>query len=259
MTEKIILDIRHSDDYTDYLFMTAGLTNRRIIPLIDASEDEIRKQSDCNTQVFRCRAILRPLQPGDPTVHLSRMYPDITVRKRAYLADDGSIDYAEADKVRYRIQAFVTEQLLNPENLRAVYRQYFPLFWRKRQDIYANPGLFFAPSRPAEDWTGTPLPLGAVLKAIDEDERKTFRLRLGGGCSCREQPVLVDYAHPFGEHWILHTWCPACHSRREIRAWHFERWQACEALIERAGKRFDKGQGLSTLSLFDVIDALTSA
>ena len=37
MTDIIILNIQHSDDYTDYLLMTAGLTNNRIIPLVNPS------------------------------------------------------------------------------------------------------------------------------------------------------------------------------------------------------------------------------
>lgn len=46
MIDKVILDIAHSDDYTDYLFMTAALTNSRVIPLIDPSAEELRRQSD---------------------------------------------------------------------------------------------------------------------------------------------------------------------------------------------------------------------
>lgn len=43
MIDKVILDIAHSDDYTDYLFMTAALTNSRVIPLIDPSAEELRE------------------------------------------------------------------------------------------------------------------------------------------------------------------------------------------------------------------------
>ena len=55
MIDKVILDIAHSDDYTDYLFMTAALTNSRVIPLIDPSAEELRRQSDGNAFIFKCR------------------------------------------------------------------------------------------------------------------------------------------------------------------------------------------------------------
>jgi hypothetical protein len=44
MTDKIILYIQHSDDYTDYLLMTAGLTNKRIIP---PGQSQQLKQFSC--------------------------------------------------------------------------------------------------------------------------------------------------------------------------------------------------------------------
>ena len=47
--------------------------------------------------------------------------------------------------------------------------------------IYANPKLFFANSgRYSGGIVDDYMPIGAVLKAIDEDP-KNFRIRLGGG------------------------------------------------------------------------------
>lgn len=68
MIDKVILDIAHSDDYTDYLFMTAALTNSRVIPLIDPSAEELRRQSDGNAFIFKCRNSRKALESGDGTV-----------------------------------------------------------------------------------------------------------------------------------------------------------------------------------------------
>lgn len=64
MIDKVILDIAHSDDYTDYLFMTAALTNSRVIPLIDPSAEELRRQSDGNAFIFKCRNSRKALESG---------------------------------------------------------------------------------------------------------------------------------------------------------------------------------------------------
>lgn len=40
MIDNVILDIAGSDDYTDYLFMTAALTNSRVAPLLNPTEEE---------------------------------------------------------------------------------------------------------------------------------------------------------------------------------------------------------------------------
>jgi len=254
MTDNIILDIHHSDDYTDYLLMTAGLTHKRILPMLSPSAEQIKAKADHNTRVLRCYNVRDEV--SDAPVDFNRTYGSIRIRSRYYLQDDGTVNAAHAERVRQSVQAFAMNCLLTPANLREAFRQYFPLLWSKRQFIYGDPKLFFASSgRYGDTLGGDFLPIGAILKAIEEDPRH-FRIRLGGGCSCAERPLLIDWDQVYGEHWTLYTWCPVCHSRREIRAWHFQRAWNCEHSIEQSAFYYDKGQGLSALSLFDVIDAI---
>ena len=247
MVDKVILDIHHSDDYTDYLLMTAGLTNARIIPMVGASPQAIKAKADSNTLILKCHNIRKELSPWNRPVESDTSYGSVRILSRFYLADDGSINAAHAEIVRQTVQEVAMNALLSPANLLQVYRQYFPVLWSRREMIFANPKLFFASSGSH--------PIGAVLKAVEEDPRN-FRIRLGGGCSCEQRPLLIDWDQVYGEHWTLYTWCPVCHSRREIRAWNFQRAWNCERSIEQSRNYYDKGQGLSALTLFDVLDAL---
>ena len=259
MIDKVILDIRHSDDYTDYLFMTTGLTNKRIIPMVGASQRQIKAQSDINTLVLRCYNSRSEIGPWESPVSVDPNAGSVRVLSRFYLDDDGSINAANAEMVRQTIQESVLHVLMMPQNILEVYRHSFPILWSKRQMIYANPNLFFASSgRYSGGIVDDYMPIGAVLKAIDEDP-KNFRLRLGGGCSCGQRPFLIDWDRVCGDHWTLYTWCPVCHSRREIRAWNFQRTWNCERSIEDSLSYYDKGQGSSSLSLFDVLDAVKDA
>ncbi len=259
MIEKIILNISHSDDYTDYLFMTAGLTNHNIIPLVNPQAGDIKRQSDACTRVIRCYASSRALTDEDHPVSIDPDGNTIRVLTRSYLMEDGAINAAVAEMVRHAIQERLLDILLSRENLREVFRHYFPLLWGRRKKIYSDPRLFFCPSGRCESvapWDD--FPLGAVLKAMDEDP-KNFRLRLGGGCTCGEKPILIDYEDVYGETWNLYTWCPVCGTQRTIRAWNFQRADRCDDAIIHSSGEYGRGQALSNLSLFDVIDALRSA
>ena len=259
MTDKIILNIRHSDDYTDYLLMTAGLTNARIIPMVGASTQAIKAKSDKNTLILKCYNTRGKIPPGNPPVEFDMNYGSACIRSCFYLENDGTINATNAEIVRQSVQEVAMNALLSPANLREVYRHYFPVLWSKQQVIYSNPKLFFANSgRYSGGIVDDYMPIGAVLKAIDEDP-KNFRIRLGGGCSCGQRPFLIDWDQVYGEHWTLYTWCPVCHSRREIRVWNFQRAWNCERSIEQSRNYYDKGQGSSSLSLFDVLDAVKSA
>lgn len=259
MVDKIILDIHHSDDYTDYLFMTTGLTNKRIIPMVGPSPSQIKAQSDIHTRVFRCYSSRSEIGPGENPVSVDAIAGSVRVRSRFYLGEDGSVNAVHAEIVRETIQEAVMNMLMMPQNLLEVYRHAFPILWSKREMIYANPKYFFASSgKYCSGYGDDDMPIGAILKAIEEDP-KNFRIRLGGGCSCGQRPFLIDWDRVYGEYWTLYTWCPVCHSRREIRAWNFQRAWNCERSIDQAWNYYDKGQGLSNLSLFDVIDALKSA
>lgn len=44
--------------------MTAALTNSRVIPLIDPSAEELRRQSDGNAFIFKCRNSRKALESG---------------------------------------------------------------------------------------------------------------------------------------------------------------------------------------------------
>lgn len=126
MIDKVILDIAHSDDYTDYLFMTAALTNSRVIPLIDPSAEELRRQSDGNAFIFKCRNSRKALESGDVTVRADQYSHTILVLSRIYLDDDGEIDAGNAEIVRSLIQKAATDVLESAENLKEVYRLHFP-------------------------------------------------------------------------------------------------------------------------------------
>ena len=260
MVEKVILNIAHSDSYTDYLIMTAGLTNRRIIPVISPTSEKLKEKMDDSTLVLRCFNSRTEFSPGwDEPVTANTETGSIRINSRFYLDDEGNINTANAEIVRLTLERVAINALLTEENLRELFRHYFPLLWSKRQLIYDNPRLFFADTgRFGRSLSFEGEPIGAVLKAMDE-EPKTFRIRLGGGCSCGADPMLIDYDRVFDRHWTLYTWCPACGARGEIRAWNFQRAERCNQAIEEATNYYNKGQGISSLSLLDVIDAAKSA
>lgn len=264
MINKIILNIPHSDDYTDYLFMTAALTNHRVVPMLNPVQKEIKRQSDVNTLVLRCINVHKLPDEDDRIVKADPMSKTICVMSKYYLLEGGEIDHHRAEMTRASIEHAINNILMDPRNLREVFRQHLPLLWMKRKEIFANPQFFFAFSGRygiGPDGYGE-APVGAILKAMEEDP-KLFKVRLGGGCDCGEKPFLVDYDRVFesgaSSTWLLYTWCPICHSRREIRAWDFKRAYSCDYRITQILEENDKGQGLSNLSLFDVIDALRDA
>ena len=256
MVDKVILDIHHSDDYTDYLLMTAGLTNARIIPIVGAGTQAIKAKADNHTLILKCYNTRREPSPWDTPVESDTNCGSVRILSRFYLDDDGTINSANAEIVRQTVQEVVLNALLSPANMLQVYRHYFPLLWSKREVIYADPKLFFADSgRYGPGIADNNMPIGAILKAIEEDPGN-FRIRLGGGCSCGQRPFLIDWDRIHGGHWTIYTWCPVCHSRREIRTWNFQRAWNCEQSIDRSRQYYDRGQGLSALNLFDVIDAV---
>ena len=64
MIDTVILDIAGSDDYTDYLFMTVALTNSRVAPLLNPTEEELRRMRNDNSFVFKCRNSRKELAAG---------------------------------------------------------------------------------------------------------------------------------------------------------------------------------------------------
>lgn len=259
MIDKVILDIAHSDDYTDYLFMTAALTNSRVIPLIDPSAEELRRQSDGNAFIFKCRNSRKALESGDVTVRADQYSHTILVLSRIYLDDDGEIDAGNAEIVRSLIQKAAIDVLESAENLKEVYRLHLPTFWAERERIYGNPRFFYARTGIFNRQIYKEVPLGVIIKAIEEAP-DLFRSGSIGGCHCKERPILIDYEYDYAalDECVLHTWCPTCRSRRGFKVRNFDLERACSAFIGRIHNEYDKGQGFSTLSLFDVLDALSS-
>ena len=261
MTGKIILDIRHSDDYTDFLFMTAALTNKRVVPMLDPSREDIRRQGDNHTLVLRCVNVKREPGPKDRMVSADLVARTIRVLSKSYLLPDGEIDFSKAEAVRGGIENAINLFLLEPKNVREVYRHHFPMLWLKREQIYAQPQFFFAFCGRYSSLSvcGGMVPLGAVLKAIDENP-EAFSIPLQGGCNCSTPSILLDYEKFYDSctsySWRLHTWCPVCHARREFQVDTFKQLKACNMSIDRILKQYDRGQGISNLSLFDVIDTV---
>ena len=68
MTDRIILNIQHSDSYTDNLLQTCRLRNHRVIPLVDPTGDELLAQTRSGTLVLHCFYSRREPAPGDQTV-----------------------------------------------------------------------------------------------------------------------------------------------------------------------------------------------
>ena len=239
MTDKIILNIQHSDDYTDYLLMTAGLTNNRIIPMVNPSSEKLKAAKDNNTKVLRCYTVHHPMYTWSSPVTGDIDAGSITVNTGYYLEEDGSINYHKAEIVRQSLEEMANNVLMANDNLREAFRHYFPFLWGSGR--YEN--------------FGDSMPVGAILKAMDEDP-STFQIRLGGGCSCGKRPLLIDYDHVYNAYWTLYTWCPVCQSRREIHAWNFQRADQCARAVEDAMSYYSKGKAVSPLSLFDLVDAL---
>lgn len=257
MIDKIILNISHSDDYTDYLFMTAALTNRRVIPLLDPTPEQIREQSDANTMILRCINIQKEPGQDGRIVNADEISKSICVHSKSYLLDEGKIDSHKAELARSSIGRAIDLFLSNPQNLRKVFRQNMPLLWARRKLIFANPQYFYAFSGQYGRGSA-PIPIGVILKALDEHQ-DTLGFKQRGGCNCEKAPLIIDYETNFGD-WFntsltIFTWCPSCGARREIKAGYFLQQKLFEQCLEDIMRK-DKVQGLSHLSLFDVIDAL---
>ena len=106
MIDKIILNIQHSDDYTDYLLMTAGLTNKRIIPMVNPSSEKLKAAKNNNSKVIRCFVSRDTLYPWSTPAYYDPDNGTIWVYSRCYLEDDGNINYARAEIARQTGERF---------------------------------------------------------------------------------------------------------------------------------------------------------
>ena len=266
MIERIILDIKHSDDYTDYLFQTAALTNKRIIPIVGATEQEIIYAGWPTTLILRCEG-----RDGEPGLQMrpvwfneySRM---ICLSRDSYLREDGSIDSTQAGSVRETIEGKLLAILENKENLRDVYRHYFWLLWEKREKIYEDPRLFYV-SCGLHNKFSSDVPLGVMLKAI-EQHPDLFRMpKEHKWHKCAADMMLIDFQYEGKTDeqdsvWRLYRWCPDCHLSTSVTIRSFSNpWFQVKDLVawfvDRKRKTCDKGQGRSPFTVFDVIDRLS--
>ena len=106
MVDKLILDIHHSDDYTDYLLMTAGLTNKRIIPMLSPSTQQVKAASDNHTLILKCYNNRKELSPWDSPVDADTNYGSLRILSRFYLDDDGNINAANAEMIRQTVHEY---------------------------------------------------------------------------------------------------------------------------------------------------------
>ena len=262
MTERIILDIAHSDRYTDYLFQTAALRNHRVVPLVDPHAEFLRRLSGDTTLVVHCDNLRRDADKDGNLTRYEYLTDTIHVFSRSYLADYGSVNPSVAERARCEIEEHLDDCLLGPTNQQEVFREYFPLLWENRERIFSDPELFHV--RYFNGNGGYPFGsivyLGAILKAIATNVGY-FRYDPPGGCPCKGHPVLVDYKKTFRKEvkWAIRTWCPTCHRKSTLIVEDFPQYPVCDGIIERVNDGFIDGSGFSGLNLLDAIERLKKA
>lgn len=261
MIERIILNIRHSDDYTDYLFQTACLKNSHVIPMADASEEELKENAVPGALILLCEGLYHDPFLKEPAVWVSRRHKSILIISEYYLHEDGSIDYSHAEMVRQQVAAGILEILEDRQNIREVYRHYFGLLWNNRERIYNDPRLFFANTAILHRlafvrW----ISIGAMQKTI-ERYPEYFSVP-GVHCShpCKRDVLLTDFQYVkdyvSGEwEYELYFWCPECNRSfcKTIEA--PDNWALMSDLIEKVCKEYDGVP--SSFTIFDVIDEVS--
>lgn len=257
MIEKIILAIAHSDDFTDYLFQTACLTNRRIVPMLNPTVSELYDARGGNTIVYRCEGRYKDPQTMAPSVFVHRLNRSITVLTHCYLREDGSIDILEAEMARERIEKALLEELESSQNLREMYQQYFTGLWENRKAIYANPQFFYANSGVSNKFVKA-VPLGVMLKTLEDNPG--FFVNPANG------QMLIDFQYVENPEtdkweWILEWWYPGCrYLMTEVIGWKSDRFKTKDMLaytIVKACRKYNKGQVRSPLTILNVIDRLS--
>ncbi len=257
MIERIILNIKHADPYSAYLCMTASLSNTRVVPFVDASDEKIRRTMRRGTVLVNCLVI--PWEPEDDRqqVSMDARSRTIYVMSGSYLRPDGSVDFDIAERVRDGVGNLTEELLLSARNQQDAFHTYFPLLWTGRNLIQATPELCYVPypHNFSGSHFGSIAMLGAILKAMETDV-DCFRLKLPGGCSCGECPFITGYEMESMGLWAIRTRCPVCGEGRTVKAKDFPRYHRCIRSIEKADVSMS-GQGyISRLTILDVIDEL---
>ena len=262
MIEYIILNIHHSDDYTDYLFQTAALTNPRVLPMVNPTPEELdaARKSEFSV-VYNCYGRFRDPQMVAPSVFSHSINRTITALTHYYISEDGRINPTEAEIARALIEKELKEQLDAPQNLRDIYRRYFFGIWKNREQIYANPLYFYANCGVSNKFVKS-VPLGVVLKAIEENP-DLFTKRQSAYHRCPHDSILCDFQYYPDEvnEWHVHYCCPDCGEEvMEAYEWLRNRFHQKDQLaftVEKTLRKYNRGQGRSRLNIFNVIDELS--
>lgn len=240
--------------------MTACLKDSRVLPLLDASPDKIERMRSPDTKLLLCTGSHEELTETANIVDFKDS--SVNILTRFYLSDDGTIDSTRAEGVREVFKGeLLYAYLYDDENIREAFIHYFPLLWEKRQIIYDNQQYFFTSSgrwcyhaMSNGSYVYSPAPIGAILKAMKNNQ--LFRIRPAGLC-CHRYPLLVDnYITAASDEKTAWLYCPHCHKLWKTIVPELPDTLESEKAIHKAARKYDKGQGLSKLSLFDVIDEL---
>ena len=248
MIERIILNIRHSDNYTDYLFQTAALRNRRIIPMMNPAPEELKAVKDNHTIIYHCHSTY--CDPGIKSpLDFDDFHRTITVSTHSYISPDGSVNGQKADLIRQRIEKHLLDELESNENLREVYKHTFVILWEHREKICSNPSFFYARCGQHNKFVQA-IPLGAMLKSIDEN-LELFRNPETGS-------ILVDFEFCDTFDWYLEWWDPVSRTNAtEILTCEFKNKDLLAYTIEKTCSMYCKGKAAGPLTVFDVIDRLS--
>ena len=259
MIERIILNIEPRDPYLEYLFQTASLTSRRVVPMLRPSPDDLAKAKGDNDMVLRCcdRAYRRKTGRDMVIFH----YQSIIVYRGFYLTPQGTVHTTRTLIAKQQIERILSDILEDPANLREAYRKNFGLLWGRRDRIYADPRLFFARSGLSTS-RGEPVPLGAMLRAMEEYP-EDFSVPASEWHPCGVPQLIIDFQYDLpdkdgGWDWNFHRFCPVCGEVTfELRkgALRGDR-NRLSRLVRRTMTRYSDGMGMSGLTVLDVIDRL---
>lgn len=253
MIERIILDIKHGDDYTDYLFQTAALKNKRVIPMLNPSPEELEAVKDENTIIYHCHSTY--CDPGIKSpIDFDDTHRAITVSTHYYIRLGGTVDGHKADDIRQRIEKHILDELESDENLRETFKQAFTILWEHREEICTNPSFFYAKCGLHNKFVHS-IPLGAMLKSIDDNMELFTNPETGR--------ILVDFEFCDTYNWYLEWWDPVSRTNfTEVIKWEdgfneFKEKDLLACTIETACKKYCKGKWAGPFTVFDVLDRLS--
>ncbi len=263
MIERIILNISGTDDdFIDVLFQTSALSSKRVIPMVNPTPSELADAMDKNTVIIRCyKTPVSRKQRGRGIDYGSRL---IVVTSDCYLNDDGKVSPDRIDEVRMHTECYIHKLLQDKENVREHYLNHFDLLWKFREQIYTSPDYFFAQSGLSNRLMKS-VPLGVMLKTIEENP-SYFRSEAPSWSTWPDDRLIIDFQYDDrkknGEwEWNTQTWCPGNNTvtYRLLQGSHPKEWNHLSRLVKKTFKKYDRNQGLSSLTVLDVLDLLSSS